>query len=116
RVRNAESPALQTPASRRATLPKRIHWNGTRVLVTGASGFVGTQLIAKLLEAGASVAAVSRTPLPKSLILHPRVFAVQLDLGSEKPFDREVETFQPEVIFHLASRPDGPELENHAAN
>ncbi len=101
--------------TRRATLPKRMDWNGTRVLVTGASGFIGRRLGAKLLEMGARVAALDRAPLLPLFAKHPRALLLQADLEEGEQALSELETFQPEVIFHLAARPDGPEVENHAA-
>jgi len=64
---------------------------------------------------GAVVAAVTRGPLRESLDSEGQVYPVQLDLEKEKPDLGELELFKPEVVFHMASKPDGSEIENHAA-
>ena len=39
-------------------------WRGVRVLVTGASGFIGSHLVSRLTGSGADVHVVSRRPRP----------------------------------------------------
>jgi nucleoside-diphosphate-sugar epimerase len=106
-------PSPETPA--RSAAPRLSFWDKRRVLVTGASGFVGGHLVARMVELGATVAAIHRKPLAPALASHPQVLSLQFDLEDTERLDREMDAFQPEVIFHLASRPDGPEVENHAA-
>jgi nucleoside-diphosphate-sugar epimerase len=72
---------------------------GQRVLVTGASGFLGTRLLAVLREAGAAVAAVSRTPRAST----SEVAWHQADLAQPEAAARVFDTARPEVVFHLAS-------------
>lgn len=80
-------------------------WRGRRVLVTGASGFLGANLCRTLLAAGASVHAGVR---PTSDLFRLR------DVGSEvvvQPFDlcdgdgvlRAVRDARPELVFHSAA-------------
>src|SRR5574340_1223647 len=38
----------------------RMNWNGTKVVVTGAGGFIGSHLVDRLLELGANVTAFVR--------------------------------------------------------
>lgn len=62
--------------------------NGARVLVTGASGFVGMNLVPQLLEKGANVIIPSRK---------------DYDLLEQESVRRMMRDIKPEVIFHLAA-------------
>lgn len=76
----------------------------TRALVTGASGFVGTNLCQALLTAGVNVAAIG---LPgKSLeknLSNEKISFHQGDVADASFVDRVTKTVQPEVVFHLAA-------------
>ena len=76
---------------------------GRRVLVTGASGFIGGRLIARLASSGAVVHATSRVARPN----RAGVRWWQVDLADENTTRSVVETAQPEVIVHLAGWPVG---------
>jgi dTDP-glucose 4,6-dehydratase len=83
---------------------------GKRVLVTGASGFIGSHLLERLLESGARVTALSRTR--GRLMQVPaasRYEYLACDLTRGEEAIRQVATNAPEVVFHFASHPDGPE-------
>lgn len=73
-----------------------------RVLVTGASGFIGARLAVRLLEFGAEVHGVSRAPREgDGLVWHA------LDLADEAAVRPLVERVAPQRIFHLASYVSG---------
>ncbi|RMH19698.1 MAG: NAD(P)-dependent oxidoreductase [Acidobacteria bacterium] len=77
---------------------------GARVLVTGASGFIGGRLCRRLVEGGAEVHAVRwASPLRDGagLVEH------RLDLTDEKAAGELYESVRPEVVFNLASRVAG---------
>jgi UDP-glucose 4-epimerase len=81
-----------------------------RVLITGASGFIGSHLCQRLLEAGAEVHAIYRTQTP------PQGSGArwwQADLSEEASVRALFRDIRPEVIFHLASHVKGaPNLEH----
>jgi UDP-glucose 4-epimerase len=73
-------------------------YRGKRVLVTGATGFVGGHLLRALSDAGAAVAVLTRgdaaMPVPA------RVFTGQL---ADRDFVRlALQVWQPQVVFHVA--------------
>lgn len=79
-------------------------FEGARVLVTGASGFIGKRLAGRLDELGAEVHGTSRgSELPEEL------FASRLrgDLADPAFARRLVAEARPEIVFHLASEVTG---------
>lgn len=81
-----------------ATLPA-----GTRVLLTGGSGFIGRHLLARLDACGAEIHATTRGAAPADL---PGTWH-SLDLADAAAVDALVEKVKPEVVFHLASHVAG---------
>ncbi|MFI6389179.1 NAD-dependent epimerase/dehydratase family protein [Nonomuraea sp. NPDC050547] len=78
-------------------------WQGTRALVTGASGFIGSHLARRLELLGAEVHAVSRQPQPQvgAEIWH------RCDLREAAPTADLLGTIRPRLVFHLASEVTG---------
>lgn len=76
---------------------------GTRVLVTGATGFIGSHLVRRLTGSGAEVHVVSRRtgPGPEAPAWHVA------DLTDARACDELVRTVAPDVVFHLASAVTG---------
>ena len=78
-------------------------WNSQRILVTGAGGFLGRALCARLVELGAQVHGSQRTrPVPAGVHRHalPRS-------GPTGPALRAlITTLRPQVVFHLGSPVD----------
>jgi nucleoside-diphosphate-sugar epimerase len=90
----------------------RNFWNGRRVLITGASGFLGSHLAKHLSHRGAVIGAMHRRPLPSWLEEDPQIWGIQLDLLSPKERILEMfREFRPEYVYHFASQPDGLEEE-----
>lgn len=76
-----------------------------RALVTGASGFIGSALITRLLAENVEVFAVSRNPPPAGA--GDRARWVQGDLQEIDVARRVFEAARPGVIYHLASHVAG---------
>ena len=82
--------------------------SGSRVLVTGASGFIGRHLCRRLLDGGETVFGVSRSGEPAER----RMRWLGADLTSMDGVRRVLKEAEPEVIYHLASHVKGaPDLE-----
>jgi len=69
-----------------------------RVLITGATGFIGLPLTLRLVEQGHKILALSRKPckLEKSIV------CLNSDLSSPLTYQEEIRLFKPEVLIHLA--------------
>lgn len=72
---------------------------GRRVLVTGASGFVGAHLVRRLLADGAEVAALTSSPAGHE----PAVRWEVADLRDQDATERAVRSVEPELVVHLAA-------------
>ncbi|MGH3330890.1 MAG: NAD-dependent epimerase/dehydratase family protein [Nocardioidaceae bacterium] len=75
---------------------------GLSVLVTGASGFIGSVLCAALVRVGADVHATSRTPL-----VQPGVPWHGCDLADLEATRQLFRRVRPQVVLHLASHVAG---------
>jgi nucleoside-diphosphate-sugar epimerase len=76
-----------------------------RVLITGASGFIGASLVRRLIAAGQSVHALVRSEsCPARLYGLERHFVAHCaDLRDRDAVRRAVQSCQPDVIYHLAA-------------
>lgn len=86
-----------------------------RILITGASGFIGTNLLEDLLEKGYEVKNIDWKE-PK---IHTRInFWSNVNIVNYEDFEREVADFNPDYIVHLAARTDldGKTLEDYNQN
>jgi nucleoside-diphosphate-sugar epimerase len=83
---------------------------GKRVLVTGASGFIGSHLVERLVRDGAIVSALSRTEGQLAELagrLSVEFFAC--DLAQTEQTRRLLESCSPSIVYHFAAYPDGQE-------
>jgi len=86
-----------------------------RVLITGGSGFIGTNLVERYLRLGHSVRAVDIVaPRQPGHLPHYRA----VDLRDAKALRSVAAEFEPELVFHLGARTDlrGRALADYAAN
>lgn len=76
-----------------------IDWHGRRVLITGATGFIGRFLVERALRARAIVTTLSRTPanVPGSC------GHLVVDIGDRESTLRGIKELRPEAILHAAS-------------
>ncbi len=77
-------------------------FEGRRVLVTGASGFIGTHLTARLLAEGAEVHGISRSERATAGMRW-----VMTDMTDAEGLAAVVADVRPDIVFHLASHVTG---------
>jgi nucleoside-diphosphate-sugar epimerase len=70
------------------------------VVVTGATGFIGAHLVARLCDLGAEVHGIARS---MQEFEHSRFHARTLDLGDYPAVESAVRSIKPNYVFHLAS-------------
>ena len=81
---------------------------GKPVLLTGATGFIGKRLAARLLELGAQVHAIVRAESQEKLPAKLRPLVG--DLTDPRSVAQSVWNTKPELVFHLA-KPRGASIE-----
>ncbi len=82
-----------------------MNWSEQRVLVTGATGFIGTQLVRRIVDAGADVwAGVYPGDTPeRASALPAQVNRVPLDVRDALSVRAAVDQCRPNVVLHLAA-------------
>lgn len=103
------APGPRTGASP-SRLPDPAFWAGTRVLVTGHTGFKGAWLTCWLRRLGATVMGVSLPEPVSAPALWDRlgladVEDVRADVTSDGAWTAAVRAFSPQVVLHLAAQP-----------
>jgi CDP-glucose 4,6-dehydratase len=82
-------------------------WAGTRVLFTGAQGFIGSWVVEQLLDEGAEVLVLDRPPAELSRFrlrgLHERCTPVSGDLLDSKSLNVTLDEHGVQAVFHLAA-------------
>jgi CDP-glucose 4,6-dehydratase len=82
-------------------------WMGTRVLFTGAQGFIGSWVAERLLQEGAEVLVLDRPPAELSRFrlrgLHERCTPVRAELMDADSLRRAIEWHGVQAVFHLAA-------------
>ena len=69
-----------------------------RILLTGASGFIGGHVVRVLQEAGHDLLLISRKPHSDL----GQIRWIEADFSEPETLRKELESFAPEVVFHLA--------------
>ncbi|MCX5765559.1 MAG: GDP-mannose 4,6-dehydratase [Gemmatimonadetes bacterium] len=84
------------------------HWRDRPVLVTGATGFLGSWLVDALTRSGASVTALVRDRVPKSMLLTSdsmsTVNFVYGDVRDQRVLERAIGEYEVDTVFHLAAQ------------
>jgi len=87
----------------------------SRIIVTGGSGFIGTNLIQSLQQGGHEVLSLDwRQPMDAA----QRPLWKEVDITQRKALVGAVSAFAPEYVYHLAARTDmhGTSVDDYAAN
>lgn len=86
-----------------------------RIIVTGGSGFIGTNVVASLLARGQTVCNLDSMP-PRNPA-HAAVFR-HVDISDAAALGRAFDDFGPDEVIHLAARTDllGSGIDDYAAN
>ena len=76
--------------------------SGKRVMISGASGFIGGALCSRLVEIGSHVIGLSRTPPSVD-----HIDWIKCDVTDEQSVRNAVNQAKPDIIYHLASEVTG---------
>jgi CDP-glucose 4,6-dehydratase len=83
-------------------------WPDRPVLVTGGSGLVGSWLVRRLIDAGASVVCLLRDWVPQSELIRghliDRVTVVRGDICESGVVERALGEYEIDTVFHLAAQ------------
>jgi len=84
-------------------------WGERRVLVTGATGLVGSRLVKELLARGAHVIALIRDADPQAELVRSgdvrRVSVVSGDVGDFFTVERAINEHETDTVLHIAAQP-----------
>ena len=86
-----------------------------KYLITGGSGFIGTNLISSLIKDGHNVLSID---IKNPKISHHNSFFLKIDLCNKIILETEIIKFNPDFVIHLGARTDlsGKKLEEYSAN
>jgi CDP-glucose 4,6-dehydratase len=83
-------------------------WKRRQVLVTGATGLVGSWLVKRLLEAGAEVVCLLRDMVPQSELMRAKLIdktrVVQGEVRDQKLLERVLAEYEIQTVMHLAAQ------------
>lgn len=95
------------PATEAEALHANKLWWQRSVLVTGATGFLGTHLSAALLDCGAAVTVLTRDSVPRSALVNEwwdQVTRVTGELRDQSLLERILGEYEVQTVFHLAAQ------------
>ena len=79
------------PTNRPTRLTPQPDWRGASILITGASGFIGSFLIERALKENMEVWAAVRKTSPRTYLQDPRIHFIELDLSNEQRLQKQLE-------------------------
>jgi CDP-glucose 4,6-dehydratase len=86
----------------------RAFWQDRPVLVTGATGLLGSWLTRRLVEAGANVVCLVRDWVPQSELVRSRVLeqvkVVRGDIRDRDTLERAIGEYEADTVIHLAAQ------------
>lgn len=86
----------------------RDFWSGRPVLVTGATGLLGSWLVPELVRRGAEVVALVRDGAPRSILVRDgwlaKIATVQGSLTQEEVLNRAMADYAIDTVFHLGAQ------------
>lgn len=87
--------------------PSRPFWDGRAVAVTGATGFLGSQLTGMLVDLGARVVVLTRDAVPASMVSSrwsSKVSVVAGAVEDQAVLERMLGEYDVATVFHLAAQ------------
>lgn len=83
-------------------------WRDRSVLVTGATGLLGSWLVARLVESGANPVCLVRDWVPQSELVRSggleKVATVRGDINDRDLIERALGEYEVDIVFHLAAQ------------
>ena len=76
------------------------HWKDKKVLITGGAGFIGSNLVDKLINSGTEVVILDDLSTGKKENLHPKAKWFNISLQN---LDTDLYFQGVDVVFHLAA-------------
>jgi len=76
---------------------------GTRVIVTGGAGFIGSHLTDKLVELGAHVTVIDNLSFGSKENINNEANFLQVDVCDYLTMKDIISSFKPDLVFHLAA-------------
>jgi UDP-glucose 4-epimerase len=77
----------------------------SKIIVSGGAGFIGSNVVDRLIADGHEVAVIDNLSSGKKSYLNPRAQFFKLDIRSSK-IERVFKSFKPDFVFHLAAQID----------
>ena len=73
-----------------------------KILITGASGFIGSYIVEEGLNRGMEVWAAMRKTSSKSFLADERIHFIQLDLSDQSKLEEQLREHQFDYVVHAA--------------
>jgi UDP-glucose 4-epimerase len=98
------SHSVDAPGPRARSERSNVVWRGSTVVVTGASGFLGSHLVPRLMDMGARVLALTRSGIPDAGFDGSGLRLMTCDMEDPAALEALVLRIRPDVVFHLGGK------------